>query len=931
MRAALRGIGVIGLAASTLTVPVAATSAAAPAELTAAAPMAVPGAPADFGACMRGGGQADLLLLVDESSSLLENDPAQARVSSAGYFVEQLAKSAGSDGAAIDIRIDVFAHGTEQIMPWTALSEDGLDSVRQSISALGERVEGFDTDYWTALDGAQRTLKQKATAADGAKRCQAVVMFTDGKLDYSPRLTAQEQQAYGTEKAFAPGVQLTSQQGADQVRQAAQDDICRAGGIADQMTLSGISTYGIGLTTDPANQQEFDLFSSIMTGQGTAGGSCGTAGGDRGEFFLASDIDSLLLVFDRITGPEDPIEQEEGICQTAPCADKAHEFVLDTTTPEVRVLAQADVPGLNVSMLLPSGAKVDFPLATPGQAASAEAGGVRFEYTWETEKTISIEFAQDSAPASSWTGLWQLAFTDPSGQSGDKKSRSNIHIRGALVPGVENAEGLTLHAGDTASITPVLTQRDGSGFDAASILGSMSYRAVIIDAKGTELPVVETKDPAAMGKPAEVPLRDAAVGGATMRLTLDITTAPAKRPDGSPAPGTELEPVTVDLPVTILPPAEFPVLGESIDFGSGTGAVTLQGTLDVSGAGCAWIAQDAAPQITAAPEGLGAVSLTAPGHGDQGSCLQAGSGPLEVTLSTEHGGNGSVNGTVPVMIGPADGSAEPMQVDVPFTADLQNPLNTLNFLLVLIAAPLLGIGLPLLLLYLAKWRISRIPPRPLAAAQIPVRSEHGQLLRDGVPFELNAADMRGTVPIPASGARSLTIGEVTLRARIGLSPAGPGFVEVDAPGSASASGADPASDKTGLRARLPLAVHGNWVVLHRDGAPAEDATLLVLIGGDAAQAERDELSRSIARRAPGVLEGIVRARGEAGQAPAEQLVPAGSPFQQGQSSSSQGQSPFQPGPAQPFSQPGPSQQPGPGQQSPFQDGPPSGGSPWGTG
>lgn len=888
----------------------------------AAAP--VKGTSSDFSACIRGGGQADLLLLVDESSSLLGNDPGQARVSSASYFVERLAKSAAEDGLDIDIRLDVFAHSTEQIMPWTPLVPDRLESVNGSIATLAERVEGFDTDYWTALDGAQRTLKQKAQEAQGQQRCQAIVMFTDGRLDYSPRLTPEEQQAYGVEKVFAPGVQLTSQEAADRVRQAAQDDICRAGGLADQIATSGLSTFGIGLTVDPAAQQEFDLFSSIMTGTGTAGGSCGTSGGERGEFFLAQDVDSLLLVFDRITGTETPIGSEEGICQNRVCADRAHEFVLDTTTPEVRILAQADVAGLSVTVLTPSGQTAEFPFTEPGKTEKAESGGVHFDYTWETEKTLSIEFAQGAAPANAWMGLWQLAFTDPSGQSEGKQSRSNIHIRGALAPAVSEGQPLEFHAGDTVSLTPVLALRDGSGFDAATIQGTMRYSASIVDAQGAEFPVLETEDPARMGRPVEVSLADAAIGAATLRLGLEITTAAAKRPDGSPVAGTALSPVSVDLPLTIRTPAEFPVLGESIDFGTGTGAADLRGSLEVSGAGCVWVAAEDAPQIDAAPEGLGAIAVAAPGHGERGGCLDAGAGPLELSLRTEHGGNGTVNGTVPVMLAPADGSGEPIRVDVPFTANLQNPLNALNFVLVLVAAPLLGIGLPVLLLYFAKWRISRIPARPLAAALIPVRSEHGQLLRDGAPFELGPADLRGTVAIPANGARRLQIGQTALRATIGASPTGAGFVVVDSPGEATASGASPSTDRSGLRARLPLAVHNNWVVLHRDGDPADTARLLVLLGGDAPRSEREELSRQIAARAPEVLDALVRARREAGQAPPPEPVAAGSPFS-GEAAPAAG-SPFQQSPFQsPAGQSGPADPGGPQ--------PPSGGrgaSPWGT-
>src|SRR5690606_10808850 len=253
----------------------------------------------------------------------------------------------------------------------------------------------------------------------------------------------------------------------------------------------------------------------------------------------------------------------------------------------------------------------------------------------------------------------------------------------------------------------------------------------------------------------------------------------------------------VNVPVSILTPASYPVLGQSIDFGSATGDVDLTASLPVSGEGCAWIDPAEAPAVTAAPDGIGTVSVTSDDHASADACLQAGGDGLQLRLRTDEPGNGTINGTVPVMLGSADGSGEPIRVDVPFTANLERPLNTLNFVLVLIAAPLLGIGIPLLLLYLAKWFISKLPARPLTATTIDVSVDHGQVLRGGSRFELGPGDLVHSVPIPAGGGRTLRIGDITLRAKTGLAPTGAGFVDVDAPGRGGIGSKAPSVDKTG--------------------------------------------------------------------------------------------------------------------------------------
>ena len=89
---------------------------------------------------------------------------------------------------------------------------------------------------------------------------------------------------------------------------------------------------------------------------------------------------------------------------------------------------------------------------------------------------------------------------------------------------------------------------------------------------------------------------------------------------------------------------------------------------------------------------------------------------------------------------------------------------------------------------------------------------------------------------------------------------------VDADGLVSVGSALPATDRSGLRAVLPLAVHNKWVVLHDPRGPANVAEVLLLVGGRTDTAARERLYEDVARRLPELLNGLRLRAVEAGLA-----------------------------------------------------------------
>ena len=247
--------------------------------------------------------------------------------------------------------------------------------------------------------------------------------------------------------------------------------------------------------------------------------------------------------------------------------------------------------------------------------------------------------------------------------------------------------------------------------------------------------------------------------------------------------------------------------------------------------------------------------------------VQAGqTGQLSVTLRTDRDGHGGLTGTVPIHVAALDNPGDAQVVDVPFVASLIKPLNTTNFVLVFLAALLLGPGIPLALLYAAKWWVSKIPDTPMLADRIPVEVNNDVVLRDGEPFTLADTDLIRPVPGLAGGARKVSVQGVTLSTTIGRSPFGPGYVTVDADGLVSVGSALPATDRSGLRAVLPLAVHNKWVVLHDPSGPANVADVLLLVGGRTDTAARERLYEDVGRRLPELLNGLRLRAVEAGLA-----------------------------------------------------------------
>jgi hypothetical protein len=821
-----------------------------------------------YGGCLAAQKSGDLLLLFDESSSLQATDATAARVSAAKYLVQTLGRYADRVGADLDVAIAGFADTYVLHQNWTKLTTETADSLNDQLTPEASRNTGVDTDYWLALDGARQTLASRDGGQNGADRCQAIAWFSDGKIDFTARPVT---------KPYAGGTDLNSPDGISETVRKATESICRPGGLADQIRSRGIVMLGVGLSGD-TELGDFDTMSAIATAKGVAGKSCGSISDPvPGDFYPVSNLDGMLFAFDALN-PDPGVTQQGPVCHLQVCQEARHDFVLDRSIKSVNILGSGGMPGIMPYLISPSGQTVQLP-NKPGKV-DTQIAGTPVQYEWQSDSAQTISIRNNGDPE--WAGKWAVVYVDTTGAHPDAVSKVNIHITTDIYPALANAAETAWRSGQVVKgLTFGLADGQGHPLAPTDLAGTATLSVALVPDGAAPIPLVESEPKTDIAKPVDADLTDVKPGHAALRMSLVVTTAPAIGRNGQQiAPGTTLSPQDVEVPIQVLPKVGLPTVGTRIDFGTLEGVKGATASLQITGPGCAWISPTEAPKVVASPDRIGAPHMSSPTSGPD-SCLKVQAGQtanLAITLRTDHDGHGGLDGSVVIHVAALDNLQGPQVVDVPFVASLTHPLSTTNFVLVLIAALLLGPGIPLALLYGAKWRVSRIPPTPLLAQRIPVEVSGDTVLRDGEPFAMADTDLVHPVPGLARATRRLTVLGTTLIATTGRSPFGSGHVRVDADGRIGTGSALPGTDRSGLRAVLPLAVHNSWVVLHDPAGPAGTAEVLLLVGGRTDNAARGRIYDDVSRRLPELLATLRLRAVEAGVAPPHDATSHSAPF-----------------------------------------------------
>lgn len=794
-----------------------------------AQPVATTSAVADYGACLAGQKHGDLLLLLDESGSLAPpsgSDPQAMRVPAAKRLLEKLAAWTAHTQVRLDVAIAGFGDSYSPRHDWATLDGKSLPGLNAALDGARDRTQGKDTNYGVALTEALRALTVHRPEQNTAA-CRGIAWFTDGELDFGTR----------NEDLRVSSIATT------------RESICRPGGIADQLRATGVRTFAIGLggvrsvNGQPAKAPDFGLLESIATGKPFENKACGDIVKPRpGEFYAANNIDELLGKFADVAPGPGPVDQTHNVCPGVVRADCLHKFVLDNSIRAVKVEGDGGIDGLTPTLIGPSGRTTEIPGTTDG---ALDLDGVTVNYRWVSGRKFSFDMA--NTPGAQWRGVWALAFVDKNQEAAATQSKSSITIYGNLVPTWTEQHERTLHAEEKTLLRLGITDRDDRPVEPAGIEGTAELSASIVDHAGVHHDLATGISRDAIGRPVAVSLAGVPPGAATLRLSLAITTAPS-----GAEPGTVLSRELVDIPLKIAPPAGFPEPG-TLDFGELEGSGEFAAVLPVHGEGCVWLTPAQPPVFKTQPEGAGRLTLTSTAPTSAEGCAAGQQArPIPVVLTIEHETNGVVHGTIPLTAARASEIGGAITIEVPFRAEVRKRPDYPVLLAALVMTCVLGPGIPLLLLYFAKWITARIPGQTLKAQQFQVRVENGVLLRDGVPFTLRETDLVDSVPGLHRSVRKIDLGGVWLRARTGWSPLGRGHVTAHAPGMLGASSVPPRADRHG-NAVLPLAVRWTWFVLHDPDGPPDTAILVLLLGAGASPTRRAGLAVDASKEVPGLV------------------------------------------------------------------------------
>ena len=158
------------------------------------------------------------------------------------------------------------------------------------------------------------------------------------------------------------------------------------------------------------------------------------------------------------------------------------------------------------------------------------------------------------------------------------------------------------------------------------LAGTATMSAALVPDGAAPIPLLESVAKADIANPVDADLTKVNPGQAKLRMSLVITTAPATDPSGAQiAPGTQLSPQDVDVPVQILPKLGLPMPGERIDFGTVQAAKGATASLNITGPGCAWIADTDGAKVVAAPDDIGTARLTSTANSAQ-NCVKVQAG-----------------------------------------------------------------------------------------------------------------------------------------------------------------------------------------------------------------------------------------------------------------------------------------------------------------
>lgn len=668
----------------------------------------------EIAACVAAADTLLVSVVVDQSGSLRNTDPANQRVGAIDTAVDALTGLRETAGGDLDVQMNltVFDGGYEEIVGWGSLTADHPQRLRDAAAReLPRRNQGALTDYRAALRGAKASLTARSESQDPSA-CKVVLWFTDGRLDVGP----------DTDRA--------------------RGQLCEPQGIADSVRGSGIAVVALALFTaegaGSVSPDDADLLRSVAEGTGESE-TCGTTPMPEnyapGAYLHAADAGALRRVF---AGAGTLIEGGQAAlsvtCPSSDCVEGQFRVPLDR--------------GLSGFRLVLDGVQDDRPpvlRAPSGEVAELVSGSATLEggslsaTTRDGLTVVDLNFPSGGSPGGTWVLDTQA--------TPQQISIVDLYYFWGVAVEVRAPQGLTI--GETVPLEAVISYANGTP------VAPDDYQSL-----AAQLRVDGEEIALSMGSPGEF-LGEYRVPSDGATAAVDITAT--VRAVSSPS-SVALGPVTTALRLaTVLPPAYATLLTTELTMPQIVGSGSTGASLRFRGSERGETRVCVGDVAVAGPELAGDIKVSTPEDCLVIPALAEVEWP--VTLIPEGPADGRVEGTMTLNMSAVDG-ADTIGVDVPFGGSMMRPVNEpLRWLLVAVFV-LIGLLIPVAIAVLTNHLNGRyrVSPRTVRA-QVPATLTPAGL-RPRTGGELLTVDDFQGLHFSGSGRVTSVSGAVTLVRRM---------------------------------------------------------------------------------------------------------------------------------------------------------------------
>ena len=782
----------------------------------------------DLRSCVSRTGTLDVYFLVDNSLSLYAaddggTDPDKLRADILANTVAQLGQlSDGPNPVEVSYSLGYFSISHATTIPWTELTAENSAEQAARVandvrSAETGPVRPSGTHWDVGLEAAQAELQQRGASSAG---CQTLIWFTDGGISYG---------AGNNDETFQALADLCGRPVINNAGKEISPSPAAGTGVLHQMRQSGVSVFGVlfSKTQNERERAQRDYLAPLIEGVGPVADQtreCGTGAigpnETGGEIVVAADTDSLarefMLLGAFLAGADD---------STGIAADGS--FTVDPGVSQFVIIAPN---AAGISLQGPTGTLA---ASDPGLTTQISSNTAQLTVTPQSREDFGT-WKLNGVDAASATLLLFGGLTITPDPSNELTLGENAKIGVSL--NTVNPDVLSV---EDYKFTLEVRQESRGGADDSSagsqetLLGTLSSDAI---ASGVNFVTITP-----IAGDALVRLWFVAVDVETALNGLSLTEVRAFQEIEALVPGNYASVSPTSLEMSTLTGVRKPA----------TGTLTLSGPAEAERAQVCFPG-GVSPKITSDTVDRADTWTWVSSIGGKpvDECVTVERGQtIDVELSAANSVSAvsKVSGFIPVTLVAAD-EASSLEQNIDFTFESQRNINPLIYWLVLALLVLLGVLLPLAVLYLINLLTSKVQHgdrvlRAVFDAQLGL-DENTVLVRPKPGAELEPLGKlsrpeelfdilppKGDAPVIADNAAG------TFKRIVPLVPFRAPWFELEAPGDRLVfTGKLPASGhsrryKDHARAVVSGEVAQNWVVLVRDDdlRSAEKTVLATLV------------------------------------------------------------------------------------------------------